>query len=74
MKNKYDKKHLPFGNAFAIADPLIVDVLSAIPINVAKILQDDNLLKQFLERYITWISETKNNNITGLEKYPHACF
>ena len=74
MKNKYDKKHLPFGNAFAVADPLIVGVQSAIPIDVSKVLQDDNLLKQFLERYVAWISETKNNNISGLEKYPHACF
>jgi|TARA_B110000971_G_C20001158_1_gene496905 hypothetical protein len=74
MKNKYDKKHLPFGNAFAVADPLIVGVQSAIPIDVSKVLQDDNLLKQFLERYVAWISETNNNNVSGLEKYPHACF
>ena len=74
MKNKYDKKHLPFGNAFAVADPLIVGVQSAIPIDVSKVLQDDNLLKQFLERYVAWISETNNNNVSWLEKYPHACF
>ena len=74
MKNKYDKKHLPFGNAFAVADPLIVGVQSAIPIDVYKVLQDDNLLKQFLERYVAWISETNNNNVSGLEKYSHACF
>ena len=74
MKNKYDKKHLPFGNAFAIADPLITTFLSNLNIDVTKVTQDQDVLKNFLDRYITWISETKNNNVTGLEKYPYACF
>jgi len=74
MKNKYDKKHMAFGNAFAIADPLVVAVIDMLNINVNNILKDDNVLKQFLERYVLWISETNNNRVLGLENYPHACF
>ena len=40
MKNKYDKKHLPFGNAFAIADPLVTQFLSNLDIDVTKVTQD----------------------------------
>ena len=61
MKNKYDKKHLPFGNAFAIADPLVTTFLSNLNIDVTKVTQDQDVLKKFLDRYIAWISETKNN-------------
>lgn len=74
MKNKYDKKHLPFGNAFAIADPDVVKFLENLEINIVKINQDDNILKNFLDRYVSWISETNNNIVSGLERYPHACF
>jgi histidinol-phosphate/aromatic aminotransferase/cobyric acid decarboxylase-like protein len=74
MKNKYDKKHMAFGNAFAIADPLVVAVIDMLNININNILKDDNVLKQFLERYVLWISETNNNRVLGLENYPHACF
>ena len=74
MKNKYDKKHLPFGNAFAIEDPVISTFMENLFLNIPTVLQKDNVHNDFTERYRQWIQETKNNIVTGLEHYPHACF
>ena len=73
MKNKYDRHHKPFGNAFAIADPLVLEKLNT-PLSMLESIEDDNISKKFLEKYQSWILSTKNNTVTGLEKFPHACF
>lgn len=65
---------MPFRDSFAIADPSIVKFLNDIDINVTSIIQDENTHLEFLKKYKSWISETKNNVILGLENYPHACF
>lgn len=73
MKNKYDRHHKPFGNAFAIADPLVLEKLNT-PLSMLESIEDDNISKKFLEKYQSWILSTTNNTVTGLEKFPHACF
>jgi len=74
MKNKYDRRHMPFGNAFAIEDPVISTFMENLFLNIPTVLQKDNVHNDFTERYRQWIQETKNNIVTGLENYPHACF
>jgi hypothetical protein len=74
MKNKYDRIPLPFGNSYAIADPLIIKFLDDMDINIVSILQDEDIHKEFLKEYKSWIARTDNNIMRGLEKYPYACF
>lgn len=73
MKNKYDKRHLPFGHSTAIKD---VDTLSLIDnYNVSSaILLDQEINEKFLNSYLNWISSTKNNKIIGIDQYPFKCF
>lgn len=73
MKNKYDKKDKPFGNAFAIEDDEVINVLNN-PIRVSNVVNDSAVHTRFLSLYIEWIKSTKNNTINGLEQYPYACF
>jgi hypothetical protein len=73
MKNKYDRKDKPFGNAFAIEDSNVVDLLNN-AIRVSDVVKDDNVHTRFLIKYREWIQSTKNNTISGLEQFPYACF
>lgn len=73
MKNKYNKHHMSFGNAFSIADQSVLKVLND-SFNVLTAADDPNIHTNFLNRYIAWIQSTKNNSIRGLEHFPHACF
>lgn len=73
MKNKYDRHHMPFGNAFAIADPLVLSTLGN-TLDVSSIIQDDNIHTEFLEKYRQWILSSKNNTVKGLDEFPYACF
>lgn len=73
MKNKYDRKDKPFGNAFAIEDSKVVEVLNT-PICVSNIVNDDTVHTRFLVKYREWIQSTKNNTISGIEQFPYACF
>lgn len=74
MKNKYDRRDMPFGNAFAIEDSIVMKFLDDMHLNIPMILKDDQVHVNFLERYRKWIMETENNSVMGLENYPHACF
>ena len=73
MKNKYDRHHMPFGNAFAIADPLVLSVLEQ-PLDVTSIIQNTTVHTEFLEKYQQWVLTTKNNTIQGLDNFKYACF
>ena len=73
MINKYDRRDKPFGNAFAIADTEVLQVLKT-NFSVPDILDDQCIHADFLKEYQTWIGTTKNNKVTGLEKFQYACF
>lgn len=73
MKNKYDRLHMPFGNAFAVADELVINCINNIDIDT-DIISDPEIHTKFLKSYKDWILTTKNNSIRGLEKYQYACF
>lgn len=73
MKNKYDKRHLPFGHSTAIKD---VDTLSLINNyrTSSEILFDQEINERFLNKYSDWILSTKNNEIIGINRFPFKCF
>lgn len=73
MKNKYDRKDKPFGNAFAIEDSKVIDVLNS-AIHISDIVKDDTVHTRFLIKYREWIQSTRNNTISGLEQFSYACF
>lgn len=69
--NKYDKRHLPFGNVFSIADPEVVGFISSLRIEG---MFTEDLQEMFLDTYRRWILSSKINTINGLESYPYACY
>lgn len=71
--NKYNKHHMPFGNAFSISDRAVLETLNQ-SFNVLNAVDDSSIHTNFLNRYIEWILSTKNNSIQGLEHFPYACF
>lgn len=73
MKNKYDRHHKPFGNAFAIADPLVLKTLDS-NFKVVDTINNDNVHTEFLDKYRSWIQSSKNNTVTGIDEFPYACF
>lgn len=73
MANKYDRSHKPFGNAFAIADSVVLEKLN-VNFKVLDALSNDNIHTDFLSKYRNWIQSTKNNTVKGLNEFPYACF
>lgn len=73
MTNKYDRHNKPFGNAFAIPDPRVLQLLDR-PYSVTQCISDNNLHTKFLEAYRVWINSTKNNTVKGMENFPYSCF
>lgn len=71
--NKYNKHHMPFGNAFAISDHSVLETLKH-SFDVLGAIDDPCVHTSFLSRYIEWIRSNENNSIQGLEHFPHACF
>lgn len=69
--NKFDKRHLPFGNVFAIADKEVIDFLKSLSVDG---IFNESIQETFLNKFRSWILSSKNNNVQGLEKYPYSCF
>jgi hypothetical protein len=69
---KFDKKHLPFGNVFAIQDSEVISSINS----VTKSYSSNNTLNHFsfLENYKNWITNNKNNSIKGLDLFAYSCF
>jgi hypothetical protein len=72
-KNKYDKHHKPFGNAFSIADLSVLETLNR-PISALDAIDNTDIHTAFLNKYKEWILSTVNNTVRGLDNFPYACF
>mgnify|MGYP006073000439 FL=1 len=73
MTNKYNRVHMPFGNAFSIADPNVLK-LYAQDTNTAIAISSETVQSKFLNEYQAWIMATKNNCVIGLDEYKYACY
>lgn len=73
MKNKYDKRHLPFGHSTAINDTETLNIINNYSIST-DVLYDQTVNERFLNKYLDWILSTTNNKIIGLDQYPFKCF
>lgn len=73
MTNKYDKHNKPFGNAFAIADPHVLEVLDT-DISILEAISKNNIHIEFLENYREWIQSSNGNRVIGIKEFPHMCF
>jgi hypothetical protein len=64
-------KSLPYGSIHAISDPNMEAKINKIINRVTQdgCLNDPAIHIKFLNRFYNWISETKNNTITGLEHF-----
>lgn len=67
-------KILPFGGAGAVQDADQIKSLSAIKLDIPQVLDDVGLASRFLDRYYTWLSQSTNKKIHGLEQFSHRCY
>lgn len=68
-KINYDKKNLPFGHSSAVDDEDVLAFLQDLSLPLENILLDKNITSEFLERYLSWILNYKNNKLIGIEDY-----
>ena len=73
MTNKYNRTHMPFGNAFAVADEEVMKFYTQ-DANPSISLLDENIHTKFLSEYQAWIMQTTNNRVLGLDEYKYACY
>ena len=64
-------KSLPYGSIHSISNPVLESEVNAIiaKVTAAGCLADTAIHTKFLDRFYSWILETKNNHITGLENF-----
>jgi hypothetical protein len=69
-------KSLPFGSVHCIANSDLDNEVNEIVNNVLSngCMQDTDVHNRFCKKYIEWIQSTKNNTITGLEKFSTFAF
>jgi hypothetical protein len=69
------KKHLPYGGARAINNPVILEFINYTLLNdFQKQTQRNDIVDEFLENYVTWLTNSKLNKITGFEEYKYRVF
>ena len=65
-------KDLDFSAAASIQDKQTLDVLST-PVDT-DVLNDIELVEDFVQQYKSWISTSTNNKFIGLDNYQYACY
>jgi hypothetical protein len=65
-------KDLDFSAAASIKDKQTLDVLST-PVDT-DVLNDVELVEDFVQQYKSWISTSTNNKFIGLDNYQYACY
>jgi hypothetical protein len=73
IKFSLDYAHLPFGNSGAILDPRAIDLIDQ-PLHLTSILNDVAVHKKYCDTYLDWIKSYNLHSVSGLEKFPYACF
>lgn len=67
-----DKRQLPYGGAFAIQDPEIIDFIKSIDFSGS--LWEEEITHRFCKEYTRWLSTTKNNTVIGLDNFKYSVF
>lgn len=67
-----DKRNMSFGGAFAIQDSSVIEFMKSIP--VIDSLWEDNITKEFCNKYVNWIGSSKNNLVRGLDNFQHVVY
>ena len=73
-KYQYDNKGLPFGHSKAINDDAVLNVLNNLKFNLADVLSDNVVSKQFCFEYVNWIKSSSLNKLIGIDDYTYAVF
>jgi hypothetical protein len=67
-----DKRAMPYGGAFAVQDPEVIAYIKEL--NLTDSLWDDKITQQFCNKYVNWISTTRNNTIKNLDTFNYSVF
>ena len=67
-----DKRALPYGSAFAVADPETLAILD-IPLDLT-CLSNNTVVDRFLSLHAKWVQSTVKNTITGLDRFKFRCY
>ena len=69
------KKHLPFGGARAINNPVLVEFINFVMANdFMSHVRSPNVVDQFLNRYQRWLQNSQLNNFNGLDNRWYASY
>lgn len=70
MSAPNDKRVLPFGGSFAIQDPEVIELIKSI--DYSECLWNENINKEFCEKYRHWINDSKT--IKGLDLFGYSVY
>lgn len=69
------KKHLPYGGARAINNHVIIEFINFILANdFQQLTKQENIVDTFLDNYVSWLSDSSMNKLTGFDKFPYKCY
>ena len=69
------KKHLPFGGARAIRNPVLTEFLSYVTqSNLLDTISSPYLMEQYFMKYRRWLSSSSMNEFMGLDTFKYACY
>ena len=69
-----DKRHLKFGNSFAIRDSDTLSVLNESVQHVHDVLDDVSIVDNFCDQYLGWIKSGTLNTLSGLDSFNYKCY
>ena len=69
------KKHLPFGGARAINNPVIEEFIRYVHTpELMDMVRSNYLIDNFLKKYRSWLMNSQLNDLRGLDSFPYASY
>ena len=69
------KKHLPFGGARAIRNPVLTEFVKfCMSTGIVEMVDSPYLMNRYYARYMTWLSNSQMNSFAGFNSFPYASY
>jgi hypothetical protein len=69
-----DKRDLPFGSAFAIRDPAVLEVINTFHPSTVDVFDNDDIIPTYCDAFKNWIYSSTKNTLTNIEQFKHAVY
>lgn len=71
-KFEYDKRELKYGHSAAIADKNVIEHIRKFDLDPNTAMDTDS--REYINTFLEWINNSKNNSTSGLELFKHAVY